>query len=221
MAYRKEDFGVGEIYHVFTRGVEKRDIFLDRLDYRRFLALLTHCLPVKTPPSYSALKRMNKETLRTESGDGLVDILCYCVMKNHFHLLLRENVDGGISAYMHRLLTSYSRYFNVRNIRSGSLFVNPFKGVWIQNDEQFLHASRYIHLNPYVAGIVRNVTGYTWSSLGEYIGTSKTAISHSKLLTSMMSKSEYEDFVKDQADYEQSLPSIEYLFPDYDEFDQL
>src|SRR3989344_3811028 len=129
MAYRKEDFGVGEIYHIFTRGVEKRNVFLDNLDYRRFTALLVHCLPPEALPSYSTLKRLKREAQSTDSGEGLVDILCYCLMKNHFHLLLRENVEGGISMYMHRLLTSYSRYFNIRNVRSGSLFVNPFKAV--------------------------------------------------------------------------------------------
>src|SRR3989344_2556799 len=164
MAYRIDEFATGEFYHVFNRGVEKRDIFLDQADHLRFLELLAYCMPKDNIQSYSTAKRLRSKTESAKEGEGLVDLLCYCLMNNHFHLLLRENIEGGITTYMKRILIGYSKYFNVRRDRSGSLFIHPFKAVLIDNDDQFLHVSRYIHLNPYVAHIAKTVSEYPWSS---------------------------------------------------------
>ncbi len=146
-----------------------RDIFRHTSDRARFLALILHCLPQGSIPSYSRARKIKKEHQLTRPGEGLVDVLCYCLMSNHVHFLLRENVDNGISRYMQRLLNSYARYFNVSSQRSGSLFVNPFKAVLVVNDNQLLHVGRYIHLNPYVAHMVEDPFGYRWSSLSEYL----------------------------------------------------
>ena len=123
MAYRIDEFAPGEIYHIFNRGVEKRSIFLDNSDRLRFIELLTYSLAKENIQSYSTAKRLRRKIEPTEEGDGLVDLLCYCLMKNHFHLLIRENVEGGITAYMKRLLIGYSKYFNTKQQRSGSLFI--------------------------------------------------------------------------------------------------
>src|SRR3989344_8501119 len=150
MSYRIDEFAPEEFYHVFTRGVEKRKIFMNPSDNHRFMELLIHCLPLGPIRSYSIAKQLKQKLPTIGSGQGLVDILCYCLMPNHFHLLLKENVEHGITTYMQRILTSYSRYFNVRYKRSGSLFIHPFKAVMVNTDEQLLHLSRYIHLNLYV-----------------------------------------------------------------------
>jgi putative transposase len=151
VGYRYEEFAPGEIYHVCTRSVEGRDIFLSDVDRKRFLSLLIHCLPRGHAQSYSTAKRFKQRLDRTSEGSGLVDIMCYCLMTNHAHLLLKENIEHGISGYMQKLLNSYARYFNVRRSRKGSLFAGPFRAVGIDGDEQLLHVSRYIHLNPYMA----------------------------------------------------------------------
>lgn len=211
-------FAPGEIYHIFTRGVEKRKIFLYDADRIRFLSLLVHCLPQGPIQSFSVAQKLKRKTEITASGEGLVDILCYCLMNNHIHLLLKENVEKGISIYMQRLLTSYAMYFNRRSERSGSLFVNPFKAVVVDADDQFLHVTRYIHLNPFVAHLVEDPFGYIWSSLHEYTAASQESkICHPELLRGIMGQQEYHRFVLDHADYSQSLVDNYHLLIDIDE----
>ena len=208
-------FEEGAAYHVFTRGVEKRKIFLDHADRLRFKALLLHCLPNEQILSFSHAQKLKRIPMLTEEGGGLVDILCYCLMDNHIHLLLRENVDGGISLYMQRLLNSFAKYFNVRHDRTGALFGSRFKMVSVVTDDQLLHVSRYIHLNPYVARIVNNAFTYPWSSLREYSGKeSKEQAAHRQFLSSLMDAKEYGDFILNQMDYEQSLASFPELLLD-------
>jgi putative transposase len=215
MTYRYDDFAPGNIYHIHSRGVEQRDIFLDSADRHRFVALLTHCLPREKILSYSISKRLKQHTNRTSSGKGNVDILCYCLMTNHFHLLLKENVTGGISTYTQRLLNSYAKYFNARQQRIGSLFIRPFRAVWVDDDDQLLHVSRYIHLNPYVAHMVKNPFAHSWSSLNEYINREKSSNHcHTNLIKTMMRAVEYKAFIANEADYARELGDIKHLLLD-------
>ena len=141
MAYRQDSFAVGEYYHLYSRGVDKRKIFLNAQDYRKFLFLLYVCNSEK-----SIVLRDIGENF--ERGETLVDIGAYCLMPNHFHLLVRERVDGGISRYMRKVLTSYSMYFNLKNQRQGKLFDSPFKSSWVGSDKYLKYMYSYIHLNP-------------------------------------------------------------------------
>ena len=215
MGYRYDSLAPGEIYHVYTRGVEQRDLFLADSDRQRFLALLLHCLPQGPIQSYSLAQRSGVAARLPAAGNGLVDLLCYCLMTNHVHLLIRENVAGGTSLYMRRLLTSYACYFNRKRERSGSLFLHPFKATLVDEDEQFLHLSRYIHLNPYVAHIIEDPFDYQWSSLRNYTGPWLSLIScHDTLLSDLMKPREYRAFVTDEADYARSLADIQHLVID-------
>ncbi len=209
MGYRIEVFAPGNIYHVFNRGVEKRRIFRDSLDRKRFVAVLSHCRPQDRVPSFSLVKRVQKQ--RQLSGQYLVDILCYCLMPNHFHLLLKENIEAGISHYMQKLLNSYSRYFNVRYKRVGPLFSGRFRAVGIEGDDQFLHITRYIHLNPYVAGLCNNPLSRAWSSLDEYMGKAPHGFCQTDLLLELVTPQDYKNFVVDHADYAKELEFIKHL----------
>lgn len=217
MGFRYDEFAPGEFYHVYSRGIEKRKIFLDGADHKRFMSLLVHCLPVGQIQSYSLTCRAKKEVGLTRIGSGLVDLLCFCLMENHFHLLLKENVEGGVSLYMQRVLTSYARYFNVRRERSGSLFINPFKAVLVNGDEQLLHVSRYIHLNPYVAYMVEDPFAYKWHSLGEYMRSGSNKVCHTRFIRQLMNCDEYKDFILDEADYARSLEDGRGLMLDIDD----
>jgi len=192
--------------------VEQRLIFESDGDRDRMLALFTHCLPILRRRSYSAAKVYGEKKRGVKMGAGLVDLLCYCLMDNHIHLLLQENVENGISMYMQRLLNSYARYFNVRHQRVGSLFAGPFKAVSIDGDEQLLHVSRYIHLNPYVAGVVGDVVSYRWSSLSEYLARpNRNDTCHTQLLKSLMGPQQYRVFVTNEADFARELSDINHL----------
>ena len=99
----------------------------------------------------------------------IVDIGAYCLMPNHFHILLQQLQDNGISTFVRKLLNSYTRYFNTKNERIGPLFQGQFKAVRVESDEQLLHLTRYIHLNPLVGYVVKDLRNFEWSSYLDYI----------------------------------------------------
>lgn len=217
MGYRYDEFAPGELYHVFTRGIERRDIFLSNQDRLRFLDLLVYYMTQEKPMSFStAIKLKQQQAVKTAENGGLVNLLCYCLMDNHVHLLLHENTEHGISTYMQRVLNAYARYFNIKQDRSGSLFLHPFKAVLIDGDEQFLHVSRYIHLNPFVAHLVSNPNAYQWHSLNEYLKPKRGNRCHTTLLGDMMQPTDYQRFIADEADYQQSLEDTQHLLIDYE-----
>ena len=129
-------------------------------------------------------------------------------MPSHLHLLLREVVDEGVSRYLQRLLNSYARYYNTRYHRSGPLFSGRFHAGHVPDTDLLLHVSRYIHLNPYSAGLVADPLAYQWSSLNEYIGQPTTSICRTDAILSITSASEYRQFVLDHADYARTLARI-------------
>lgn len=141
--------------------------------------------------------------------------MCYCLMPNHFHFLLRQEVDGGISKFLGLFQNSYTRYFNTKNDRVGQLFLDTFKNVLVEKEEQLLHLSRYIHLNPYSSKVVENLNDlykYEWSSLGEYIGGSEDYICEKDMvLSSFKTKESYKKFVSDRAEFQRELKQIENL----------
>ncbi|HEY4489802.1 MAG TPA: transposase [Candidatus Paceibacterota bacterium] len=146
---RKFNFAPGEYYHVFSRGVEKRKIFLTKGDYDRFLALL-YILNQNASFVIGNYLKSGKSLDRIfdeKREKTLVTILSYCLMPNHFHLLIREDKENGISKAMGKILTGYSMYFNKKYDRTGPLFVKPFRAVHVNNDNHLKHLFAYIHLN--------------------------------------------------------------------------
>ncbi len=140
-------FAPGEFYHVYNRGTEKRDIFSSRVDYDRFLVLLYLCN--QTDVVHLQLQgRTLKELSGERAGEPLVAIATYCLMPNHFHLLVHELQDGGLSKFMQKLMTGYTMYFNKKNDRSGSLFQGKFKATHVADDRYLRYLVSYIHLNP-------------------------------------------------------------------------
>ena len=144
---RSFEFAQEEFYHVYNRGTEKRKIFMARYDYKRFLALMY--LANQDEPTELKLQGSTLEEITaTRKGKQLVHIIAYCLMPNHFHLLIRELEEGGISKFMQKLTTGYTMYFNKRNERSGSLFQGRFKAVHVSDDRYLRYLISYIHLNP-------------------------------------------------------------------------
>ena len=144
MAQRKVAFVVDEYFHIYSRGVDKRKIFLDDRDRRRFVRLLYLCNNDK-PIVYKLVK--DKPLREIHIGERLVAIGAYCLMPNHFHLLIREVNDGGIVKFMRKLLTAYSSYFNKKYSRTGALFSSEFKAQHLNTDEYLKYVFSYIHLN--------------------------------------------------------------------------
>ena len=171
----------GGYYHIYNRGVEKRNIFLDDRDYKVLLHFLkTYLSPL--PPKEDLPQRrpeigVTPVRIRPiKTVHGVISLLAYCLMPNHFHLLVKQEARDGISRLMNRIGTNYGMYFNKRYERVGPLFQGVYKAVLIDNEAQFLHLSRYIHLNPYEieGGDFEKLVDYPYSSYGDYLGVRNT-----------------------------------------------
>ena len=153
----------GETYHVFNRGVDKRKVFLDKADYFRFHKSLQLFNAENQAQSIYEL-RFKEDWI--ENQRPLVNIHAYCLLGNHYHLLLTQKAEGGISEFMKRLGGGYTSYFNERYGRSGCLFQGKFKRVHVASNEQLLYLAAYVNLN----NEVHSSKDYFLSSLGTYMG---------------------------------------------------
>lgn len=220
MPTREIPLVTGETYHVLNRGTASVPIFKSKYDYRRFLRATLYYQNVQIPVKFSKLINMAKpirdgimKQLKEEK-DCWVEINAYCLMPNHYHLLVKQTKDNGIFNFVRRLSSSYSHYFNKKNERKGGLFEGRFKAVRVETGAQLLHLSRYIHLNPYSSFLVNDLESlldYSFSSLPEYLGRTKTDICQKEAILNQFSNPEdYEKFALDQADYQRSLEEIKH-----------
>lgn len=202
-------FANGAFYHVYNRGVAKQPIFHDEQDFRQFLRSMSFYLEEPPWAGFSAGKRRPdelEEYLASESTAPLVRIHAYCLMPNHFHLLIEQVVEGGLSTFLRRVQLSYTRYYNTRYSRVGPLLQGTFQAVRVENDQQLLHVSRYIHLNPFVAKLASQPHAYEWSSLADCYGRKRSRLYSPQFLLGVAgSTEEYQRFVEDYASYAQDL----------------
>ncbi len=209
MATKKRYFVNDSYYHIFNRGVEKRKVFLKDRDLERFLETIEHCL--------SDSNRLTRKLMKKNSKlfEAPVGVIAFCLMPNHFHLLLKQNTNSGITTFLSRLSNSYTKYFNTKYDRVGPLFQGAFRSVPIESEEQLLHLSRYIHLNPIVVGLSKAPEDYRWSSIGSYITKSSGSfVNPEAVLGQFGSKEAYLQFVNDQIDYAKSLEELKHLHLD-------
>ena len=172
MPYLKTPLVTGHIYHVYNQGIDRRLIFSNKREYLRALQTirfyiyrqnfikLSHYLTSGSQQLF-ILKRIRESPLR-------VILLAYCLMPNHFHFVVKQAEDKGISQFLANFQNSYTKYFNAKHKRKGSLLLNPFRAVRIETDEQLLHVVRYVHLNPYSSAIITDlnkVLDYPYSSM--------------------------------------------------------
>lgn len=145
---RRISFSVNEYYHCYNRGVEKRKIFLSDKDYLRFTVLLYLCNTSKPIHLINKNFKNLSELFNLDNFDSLVSIGAWVLMPNHFHILLKEKREDGISLFMQKLATAYTMYFNKKNERTGSLFGGTFKAEHLDKDTYLKYIFSYIHLNP-------------------------------------------------------------------------
>ena len=145
---RQFEFSSHELYHIYQRGNEKRKIFLDQGDHLRFLMLLYVCNSHEPIHLSDHNTKQQKNVFDLRKSANLIEIVAYCLMPNHFHLLIYEKDSGGISRFMQKLTTSYSMYFNKKYTRTGGFFERPFKAKHVDDDNYLKYLFAYIHLNP-------------------------------------------------------------------------
>ena len=193
----REKISVGECYHVLNRGVDKRSIIKGECDSRRFVESLEFFNTKKPVGHLRDIPEYKTRGSTAEIHEPLVEIICYALNPNHFHLLLKEVSDGGISELMKRLSGGYTWYFNNKHKRSGALFQGRFKSVHIESNEQLLHVSAYINLNNQAHKIRGGSAKIIRSSYGEYLGISdKSICSKEIILGQFKTLKEYKDFAE-------------------------
>lgn len=184
---RKIAFANDEYYHIFNRGVDKRDIFLDERDFTRFLTSMVEfnvLEPIGSIYENSFRKKSKAENgiskfksgKRSKKKDPLAEYVAYCLNKNHFHLIVKQCAEKGIEKLMHRLGLGFTKYFNQRHKRSGSLFQGTFKAVHIESNEQLIYLSSYVNLNDRVHNKPKFGNLVSKSSWEEFVGNPKNRL---------------------------------------------
>ncbi len=219
MAGRKVIFANDEYYHIFNRGIARQPVFFSKRDYERLLLTFSYYRFIEPPVKLSRFLTLPKDMQR-QILKGLdmhpktyVDIICFVLMPNHFHLLLKQTSESGITKFMSKSINSFTRYINTKQERVGDLFQGVFKAVRIETNEQLLHVSRYIHINPVVSHVVKDkdLLGYQWSSLPNYIYETSSFVNKSVILDQFSRKASYKDFILDHVDYGKKLEEIKHL----------
>ena len=181
---RKNPFLEGEIYHIFNRGVEKRDIFNSTKDYERFIEnLINFNNEEPAQNKYYRDKQSNDQNSyevgpRKNSDKKLVEIIAYCLLPNHYHLLIKETREGGITEFMRKMGTGYTMYFNKKNERVGPLFQGKFKSTLIENEPQFFYIPQYIHLNALDLISPETTTGSKTQELVDFVENYRWSSAH-------------------------------------------
>lgn len=186
MSLRKINFTQGEFFHIYNRGNSKQKIFHDKEDHLRFITLLFTCNSINDF-NFFASKRGNESAYLFDRGEQLISIGAWVLMPNHFHVLITEKIEGGVSKFMQKLSTGYVMYYNKKYKRTGSLFEGKFKAQHLDNDKYLKYIFSYIHLNPIKLiqkdwkeeGIrnkkeaIKFLENYIYSSYFDYVGNKR------------------------------------------------
>lgn len=222
MPQRREIFVNGNYYHVFNRTIDNKIVFTNVLLNQFFLdsALFYRSSGVKISYSrYLSLTSAIQKNLLYEKmcSKSLfrINVLCYCLMPNHFHFLIKQTKTNGISSFMSNLVNSFTRYFNISNKRKGPLFLPRFQSRAIVTQEQLIHTSRYIHINHFVGGLVHNISEidrYRWSSYPFYVTETKSDLVDSQYILKIFNNNckKYRKFVEDYADFKKKQELVKY-----------
>ncbi len=203
-----KEYEVGGYYHIYNRGVEKRDIFVDAQDYHKFIGYLKMYLTTPDPQGLSLRDESGRSICPSHQNNNFcedISLLAYCLMPNHFHLLIKQNSERGMALFMHSIITKYVMYFNRRYKRVGGLFQGRYKCVRIESENQFIGISKYIHRNPlpeHPSGSdLEGLSDYKYSSYGNYLRLFQQSwIKPEDILCYYPTPKAYKDFVEETGD---------------------
>lgn len=203
---RKTAFANEEHYHIFNRGVDKREVFLDTGYYQRFLLSMDLLNDSRDGLmiEWRDFKKSNPKAklsdfLEPSSRKPLVEIIAYCLNPNHYHIILKQVEEKGIERFMHKLGTSFTLYFNKRNKRTGALFQGNFKAVHINSNEYLLYLSAYVNKNNFIHGYNKN-DHWLYSSLPAYLGKKEDGLINKDIILGQFKNTkEYKEFLNEHA----------------------
>src|SRR3989344_2288389 len=198
----------GEYYHLLNRGVSKQNIFFDKSDWTRFLFLILY---LQSPAVFQNIGRPVKEFVKHSVFNieqdvvlevisrRYVELIAFCIMPNHFHLIVKEEKESGIAQYMQRCLNGYTKYINTRYQKSGHIFQGPYKAVHVGDNRQLLYLSTYVHRNPRELSKWKNREHqYPWSSYQDFVTENRWGelIQPDIVSGRFKQKSDYKEFVE-------------------------
>lgn len=201
----------GEIYHIFNKSIAEFKIFNNTSESFRMLEEMRYYQKQGNSFSFSRFSKLENANYLSEDKKA-VEIIAYCIMPTHIHLVLKQLKDKGITFFMNNILNSYSRYFNLKHKRKGPLWEGRFKRVLVEDDEQLLHLTRYIHLNPVTAYLVDDPLKWETSSYKEYVcgGNLKDGICRYEDVLVIDTVS-YKRFVEDRISYQRELAKLKHI----------
>ena len=221
MPRRPHLLATDEIYHIYNRTVGHEYIFTTKRELSRILTLTDfyHLPQTLRYSKFKLLPDSQKDNYQVNSKKQtpLVQIYAFAFMPNHYHFLLKQNIDMGISNFISNLQNSFAKFFNIKYKRHGTLFQNSFKAKRVDSNEVFLHLSRYIHLNPVTSYHIeaKDISAYPWTSLPAYFDKGPHDwVDRSLVMANFKSTDSYLKFITDQADYQRKLSSIKHLLFD-------
>jgi putative transposase len=211
---RDELLVVGQTYHIFSRSIAGFKIFNSENEYARIVEVFAYYKQGRPIIPYSQFVKLSDDAQgnilkKNSTHQCIVDIIAYCVMPTHIHLILKQLTNDGISVYLKNILNSYTRYFNTKHKRKGPLWEGRFKSVLVSDDEYLLHLSRYVHLNPTTSHLVDRPEDWKYSSLCEYLSDSSKDGGICKFNEVLeIVPADYKSFVEDRIAYQRELHII-------------
>ena len=195
---RKIKFAKGEYYHIFNRGVDKRVIFSEEADFQRFFQSMTVFNAVQPIGSIREDAARKANSINLVSGDDkLVNFVCYCLNPNHYHFILEQLDEKGIEKFMHRMGVGYTKYFNQKHNRNGSLLQGTFQAIHIDSNDYLLHLSAYVNLNNKIHQLGNLVSKSSWE---EYVNGRDGFCGKGIILEQFNNKAEYKKFAEGSLD---------------------
>lgn len=194
---RKIQLANDEYYHIYNRGVDKRIIFNNNADFSRFLRGMSEFNAIEPIGSiFENSFRLGSSTPKSapKPKAELVNIVCYCLNPNHYHMILQQVADRGIEKFMHKVSTGYTNYFNLKNKRSGVLFQGRYKAIHINSNEYLLHLSAYVNLNYEVHALGSSTPKSSWGEYKKWQG--KGICEKSAITGNFKNFQDYEKFAK-------------------------
>ncbi|OGY28141.1 MAG: hypothetical protein A3F33_01655 [Candidatus Woykebacteria bacterium RIFCSPHIGHO2_12_FULL_43_10] len=219
MPYRYLPLATGEVYHIFNRSIAGQPVFLESRDYNRALETFNF-YSYRPSIRFSHYQRLNLQDKpnfleRLIKTPKQIDLLAFSLMPNHFHYLIRETTENGISSFLRNFQNSYAKFFNTKNQRTGSVFQSMFKAVRIETEEQLLHVGRYININPVTSFVLKNMAqleNCPWTSFYDFLGKRNTGlVNTSELLGYFPNLEKFKSFHSDQVGYQRDLNKIKHL----------
>jgi putative transposase len=218
MAVRGNIFHNGGYYHVYNKTIDKNKVFIDNAFSERFIDTVRFyksTLGLNLKYSTFLERKAEDQALGYIESKNLFEIHTYCLMPNHYHMLMRQVGEVSLSQFMKQVMDSVTKFYNITHERRGPLFLTGFKAKAITSEEHLIHVSRYIHLNPYTSGIVTNIKGlseYKFSSYSHYLRAGRDEITETYAMDNHFNIAKGSDkfvrFTEDQAEWQKTLDYI-------------